>query len=128
MKKSSTWNLTLLSNVKFQLEDFFQILWPFQNIRTLHCANVCSCAVSCQFDFAKFWTARKLAVWVFLSEWAAIFETLQLNRKWFMIAKCICFKEDTHEWMEPTKGQLISKANFEVFIWTRIFLYFCPSL
>ena len=31
-----------------------------------------------------------------------------------------------------TKGQLISKANFEVFIWTKkrtkIFLYFCPSL
>ena len=30
------------------------------------------------------------------------------------------------------KGQLISKANFEVFIWTKkqtkIFLYFCPSL
>ena len=29
------------------------------------------------------------------------------------------------------KGQLISKANFEVFIWTKnwmkIFLYFCPS-
>ena len=32
----------------------------------------------------------------------------------------------------PAKGQLISKANFEVFIWTlkwtRLFLYFCPSL
>ena len=31
-----------------------------------------------------------------------------------------------------TKGQLISKANFEVFIWTKertkIFLYFCPNL
>ena len=31
-----------------------------------------------------------------------------------------------------TKGQLISKANFEVFIWTKkrmkIFLYFCPGL
>ena len=31
-----------------------------------------------------------------------------------------------------TKGQLISEANFEVFIWTKkrtkIFLYFCPSL
>jgi hypothetical protein len=30
------------------------------------------------------------------------------------------------------KGQLISKANFEVFIWTKkqtkIFLYICPSL
>ena len=30
------------------------------------------------------------------------------------------------------KGQLISKANFEVFIWTekrtKIFVYFCPSL
>ena len=31
-----------------------------------------------------------------------------------------------------TKGQVISKANFKVFIWTKnpmkIFLYFCPSL
>ena len=27
--------MTLLSNVKFYVEDFFQILWPSQNIRTL---------------------------------------------------------------------------------------------
>ena len=31
---------------------------------------------------------------------------------------------------KPDKGQIISKANFEVFIWTKnrtkIFLYFCP--
>ena len=27
--------LTLLSSVKFSLEDFFQILWPSQNIQTL---------------------------------------------------------------------------------------------
>ena len=33
---------------------------------------------------------------------------------------------------QQPKGQVISKANFEVFIWTtkraKIFLYFCPSL
>ena len=34
-KKSSTFNLTLLSSFKFQVEDFFQILWPSQNILTL---------------------------------------------------------------------------------------------
>ena len=34
--------------------------------------------------------------------------------------------------IQAAKGQLISKANFEVFIWTKkrtkIFLYFCPNL
>ena len=35
MEKSSTKNLMLFSNVKFSAEDFFQILWPSQNNRTL---------------------------------------------------------------------------------------------
>ena len=35
MKKSSTSTLTLLSNVKLKVEDFFQILCPSQTVQTL---------------------------------------------------------------------------------------------
>ena len=35
LKKSSTQNLTLPSNVKYKVEDFFQILCPSQKVRTL---------------------------------------------------------------------------------------------
>ena len=35
MKKYSTFYLTLLSNVKFSVEDFFRILCPSQKVRPL---------------------------------------------------------------------------------------------